>query len=387
MDYYSIENPLNDDVLKNIIIRYKDKSDVYSIITKMNSDKKVHREKYVKAARDRIYKIIYSEWRDGVLNPNPVRINTINPDDLEKLQSLLLSKPTIETEEEYDAFVNNNPLIEKYAWSKHGNNTAWTHINSNNIYTGQNMDWVTEHKLYINTDGVEDCVVEMFVLECIKKGLPYYVKYSPNISRDDMIVIYSDGEHLNDYIKILDTIFKDNPWLAPHMCEPPVLTGKIGDYIGYGSEPTTKGESYHQKRARIIEDALKDNLYMWYLKYMDIFDYVLKEAIEDACKDINEEDLNGIINQIKLGLVNYDLDKKVPGRFDYNSGNKTITIYTDMIENKMRKYITYILENDPIFFESVKNDILRLSKEKGIDDNFCFDVDRKALLLNSGMHK
>ena len=111
------------------------------------------------------------------------------------------------------------------------------------------------------------------------------------------------------------------------------------------------------------------------------------DAIEDACKDINEEDLNGIINQIKIGFVNYDLDKKVPGRFDYNSGNKTITIYIDMIENKMRKYITYILENDPMFFESVKNDILRLSKEKGIDDNFCFDVDRKALLLNSGMHK
>lgn len=58
-----------------------------------------------------------------------------------------------------------------------------------------------------------------------------------------------------------------------------------------------------------------------------------------------------------------------------------------MIENKMRKYITYILENDPMFFESVKNDILRLLKEKGIDDNYCFDVDRKALLLNSGMHK
>ena len=384
MDCYSIENPFNDEVLYNIINRYQNKPDVYNIITNMNSDNKTHREEYVVSARDRVYKIIYNEWRNAILNPSDIRIKTISTDDLKTLQELLRNKSSVETEEEYNRFINSNSILEKYAWSNHGNNTAWTHINSNNIYTGQNKDWVTEHKLYINTDGVEDCVVDMFVSECIKKELPYYIKYSPNIPRDDMIVIYSDTKHLNSYINILEDIFKDNSWLDAHMCKPPVLTGVIDDYIGYGSEPTTKGESYHQKRAHIIEDAIKSNLYTWYLNHMDMFDVVLKEVIDETYDNaIKGVDANNLINQIKLGFVNYDITKEAPKRFDLKHDGKITTIYVDKIENAMRKYMMYIVQNDPSFFESIKKDILKNAKEKKVDNNFCFDVDRKESLIKT----
>lgn len=386
MNYDDIKNPLTDDVVKDIIINYSKKGNMYYTLTKRFNDIKKHKEHYIPAQRDALYEFIYNEWRNAILKPNSIRLSTIKKEDLGLLQSLLISKPSIKTEQEYISFIYSNPVLERYAWSNHGNNTDWIHINSNNIQTGQNKNWQSEHRLYINTDGVEDFVVYMFVKECINKNLPYYVKYSPNTPRDDMIVIYSNTDNLDDYIEIVKKIFKDNPWLDKYMFEPPILTGKINEYVGYASDPSDKKESFHQRRAKIIENSINDNMWEWYLNHMNVFDVVLKQVLSNKYDNLVIAE-NDLLNQMKFYFVNYDINGEIPNLFNLSVYGKNDSIGKDAFLNNMRKHLASIVKNDPLFLQSVKNSILKNAIKLGVDDNFCFDKDRKEkLVLNSSLH-
>ncbi len=97
-----------------------------------------------------------------------------------------------------------------------------------------------EHRLYLDIESLDTYKMTTYLVEkCDEHHLPYYFKFDQYADRDDTIVIYSSTENLTKYVEILHEIKKEHPELISRTKEPPVLTGKIDGWIGYGSEPAT----------------------------------------------------------------------------------------------------------------------------------------------------
>lgn len=132
----------------------------------------------------------------------------------------------------------------------------------------KSKDYVAEtnNRLYINCpkQNIADIIIT-FAEKCKEQGLPYYFKHctdneSVNARRADQIVIYSNIIHTADYVQILREMAQENPQLVQNCGNPPVLTGNIDGWIGFGDEPlrTQKKEigkrdvSYSSFRTAII---------------------------------------------------------------------------------------------------------------------------------------
>jgi len=114
-------------------------------------------------------------------------------------------------------------------------------------------------RLYVNCSK-SDLIqfAQLFTDKCNMQQIPIYFKYSTNEStRADQIVIYSNLDNLSDYVQILQEIAQENPEMRGRMGEPPLLTGRIDEWIGIGDEPTAENTSYSEIRANIIENVLR----------------------------------------------------------------------------------------------------------------------------------
>lgn len=113
-------------------------------------------------------------------------------------------------------------------------------------------------RLYVNcskSDLIK--LAQLFTDKCNIQQIPSYFKYSTNEStRADQLVIYSNLDNLADYVQILREIAQENPDIRERCGMPPVLTGRIDEWIGIGDEPTMN-KSYTEIRADIIEAVLK----------------------------------------------------------------------------------------------------------------------------------
>lgn len=122
-------------------------------------------------------------------------------------------------------------------------------------------------RLYINAN-YDDAFMfaQLFADKCEKKGIPFYFKTAnfsdinnvPDLSllRDESIVIYAAEDHLADYVNICNEIKQQNPNLEFY--QPPVFTGTIDGFIGYGGESRDHSISYNKKRSNVMTNAIKN---------------------------------------------------------------------------------------------------------------------------------
>ena len=108
---------------------------------------------------------------------------------------------------------------------------------------------------------------------------------------------------------------EQNPYFKSDIYSPPIMTGLIDGWIGYGAEPTItinkKQQSYTTLREKVIKEAISKTYYDWLSSHSNI-----------------------------KGLSEYE-----------------------------------IAEKNPSFIQAVRDEIIRVSKEYGIDENnFCFDT-------------
>lgn len=124
-------------------------------------------------------------------------------------------------------------------------------------YTGD-IDYAFS-RLYVNCDKCDLMeLANLFTDKCFSQEMPVYFKYAiNNVNRTDQMVIYSNLDNLSDYIAILQEIAQENPDIKKRCGLPPLLTGKIDEWIGIGDEPTVTDTSYTEIRANIIEDTLR----------------------------------------------------------------------------------------------------------------------------------
>ena len=275
--YEKIENPLNDDeVVRKLIEGYSDElrtKQYYNKLVQVN-----YKEKKYKGInmddKDRLVSQIFNDWKkDLTLNIKDDEIKKYNK-DFPYLREFLKNTPYVKSAKEFFKIkrkVDGDEKLEiiypKYTPFSHGK--SWTYISHNSINPSKYKKIIVDHRLYLNTENIDTYkVMELFRNKCKERELDYHFKFSDNGDRDDTIVIYSDDKKLSKYLEILEEIKKEEPEIVKRAQTPPMLTGKIDGWIGYGSEPKLDEDgkntnSFNSVRSGIIQNAISKETIKW----------------------------------------------------------------------------------------------------------------------------
>ena len=102
--------------------------------------------------------------------------------------------------------------------------------------------------------------VHIFQNKCKEKELPYSTElFKP----DCWYVIHSDTELLPIYLEILEEIGREYPDIKEKVEEPPLIVGKINEWIGYISCPNDYFQSYYEIHADIVNRVVSQKLDEW----------------------------------------------------------------------------------------------------------------------------
>ena len=328
MDLYnSVQSPLEDlDKVKKIIKAYSDSKknnrDFYHVLLYLNSHDKINPGygEYSKEAPIEYWK--FETWKDNIINMTPEKYATFYGSEdgyyskefitLRNYLKSIDGKVSIDNFEEIIQRMQSDNSI-KSAFEKYDytiNQTGWDYVSSVDVF--EHKPFKTQHRLYINCDGQSKYYLIANIIDNFtENGVPMFFKYNAAF-RDDTIVMWTDDNNLLKTIEMLKKAREDLPNIS--IFEPPILTGIIDGWIGYGSEPTSLFNGERTSFNRIRTKALNNAITNAYSKY------VLQHK---NARDLSEFE---------------------------------------------------IAERDEGFIQSVKDEIMHLSKEFGIDEkNFCFD--------------
>lgn len=176
-------------------------------------------------------------------------------------------------------------------------NGYFSHIKSRNFDND-----TAESKFYINTSNLTEALLfaRMFANKCESRGIPFYFKTTQmmnnniretQLTRDETVVIYSSKRYFVDYVNIFNEIKSETNIV---FLQPPILSGSIDGFIGFGQDPKDNCHSYNEIRANFARDAVRyanENLMRHYQNYRleDVLAYIRKnEAFyKSYLQDIN----------------------------------------------------------------------------------------------------
>lgn len=136
---------------------------------------------------------------------------------------------------------------------------GWSHIYSQHVSAGRKCHYGIESFFTINAKSYDTHkICRLFTKKCIKYNLPYYYKF--NVSDDvcDNIVIYSDDEHLDSYLKVIEEIKNEFPNLMSRCGKPSILVGTINHIVGYGNNDQLSSKDYYTQRVKHLNEAITD---------------------------------------------------------------------------------------------------------------------------------
>ena len=442
--YNNIQNPINDPDIINQMINISGDDSRFGFNF---YDKMINQKKHGKAIinKDELLQDLFEvgtfrKWRSEVLSMTKEEINEfikfgVYGEDFYKLRSYLKNIPEVRTMDDYNNIRYSHEvtkeikaLFDKYYWTVYNDSNSWIHVSSNNIYAKKKPEIQTEHELFLNVDST---VIHRLAMELITKceelKIPYHFKMNTTCLRDDDFVVFTDTKHLHLFIEILETILLENPDLERSFHEPPILTGKINNWLGYGTSSEYKAEKdYMSKRVDCVESAInktardwvKDNIIKMIFfrdQYVHFYEYIAKSMVQDKIAELKSRyELHDDSSRLdkrgydpdyalnKTGVKKTDLD--FPQFFDY--------LYNQLIENMESRIISYIedpnytfevkidtrndnkivfnqfdldktlckiapkiRDNDPEFVDKVREGIDAECKAYGFDKSkFCFDV-------------
>ena len=430
--YKQIANPLDDQqVMEQLIDAYAESSGFYSALTnRYSKDKQMV---YSMSASDDLHASIFNRWKKELLSITTEQYEKAIKDGLYKrnifkLLSLLRRTPDVKTKKEADEILNKayqdkelEEAMEAYRWDSIGAFSGWTHISNRHINGKKTTTPKIEHRFYINTHLMDvHTMSKIFMDKCIEYDLPFYFKIGEYDRRDDNIVIYSNTQLLPHYLTILKQIEKEHPELVKRCGRPPVLSGIIRNWIGYGSEPISLSgkESFNGIRAKSIEKAIDEELLSWYRSHPNLqvnykgqpisfTEYIARQVTLTKTKRMldyrrrnpqstyikyTEADISS--NEFMRRMANL-VNAQMPTIFNgYIQGQKpsvkievpikqgaTTTLYTYDVMQEIKKFIKIVAKNDPDFINRVRERIKKDARSKGIDpDKYCFDIENVELL-------
>ena len=422
--YKKIENPLNDDeVVRKLIEGYSDElgtKKYYKKLTEVYHDQKKYIGINVKD-KDKFVSEIFNEWKKDITrNISDEDIKSYNNQNFARLRECIKDIPDIKDFKENLKVFNRLKKLDKldkdskkteltdiyqdYAAFFPGD--TWTYITYNNINPSKYKKFIVDHRLYLNTETIDTYkVMELFRDKCKERELNYLFKYAEKGDRDDTIVIYSDDRKLSDYIEILEEIKKEEPEIVKRAKTPPMLTGKIDGWIGYGSEPPLDEDgkntnSFNNVRSGIIQNAISKETIKWIRENKELtkkeseFNKYLTKQIYNDIKDkhiyykpIREAQFQEKLLKRLEKEIEKNKSELLEGKFDkikeFNIDGLDIEVDSEMIQRAFRPFSKKILKKDPSFLEKVRAGIKEEGLANGIDsEKFCFDIDKRDQLFN-----
>ena len=130
---------------------------------------------------------------------------------------------------------------------------------------------------------------DIFLKKCKERKLPIAIQDSS----DCWYVIHSDTEKLPIYLEILEEIGREYPDIQEKVEEPPLIVGKINEWIGYETYPR---DSYFHIRTGIVNYAINEKLGKWKKRGADRSNlYKNSKFLEEVRREIRAfAVLNGI---------------------------------------------------------------------------------------------
>ena len=413
--YEKIENPLNDDeVIRKLIEGYSDElrtKQYYNKLIQVNYKEKKYKEINMED-KDRLVSQIFNDWKkDLTLNIKDDEIKKYNK-DFPYLREFLKNTPYVKSAKEFfkiNRKVDGDEKLEiiypKYTPFSHGK--SWTYISHNSINPSKYKKIIVDHRLYLNTENIDTYkVMELFRNKCKERELDYHFKFSDRGDRDDTIVIYSDDKKLSKYLEILEEIKKEEPEIIKRAQTPPMLTGKIDGWIGYGSEPSLdengkNTKSFNSSRSGIIQNAISKETIKWLRENKELTkedlglnEYLTKQIFDDIIKDkyrmvksVYEPEFQEKLLKRLEKEIEKNKSELLKGKFDkikeFNIDGLDIEVDSEMIRRAFRPFSKKILKKDPSFLGKVRDAIKEEGLANGIDsDKFCFDIDKRDQLFN-----
>lgn len=450
--YNQIHNPIDDPrVIEKLINAYANLSKgfggYYGQLTK-TVQKEHNKGQYYREDADRFYAMLFNKWKNSIVAMTRDEFVQLYRkgsygQDFIKMRNYLKNVPDVSTMKEADEIFYGNKgdkelesALDKYSWKSFGGGSGWTHVCSRYLTAKKDQYPNVEHRLYLDTESLDTYKMITYLVEkCDEHHLPYYFKFDQYANRDDTIVIYSSTENLTKYVEILQEIKKEHPDLVSRAKEPPVLTGQIDGWIGYGSEPSKtpdgKRQSFNEVRAKTLEYSIGTVTKQWIMSHrnqeityqdqkLSFQDYVAMKSAEKLVadlekrflyyeeKDKKEAQRNGkTYNQLtvidRLGYALQDvrssqfkqsvyrilkdhmgtlLPRICNGSYkDMDTINMTvrngkkITFSGDDLETIIQRLSVNIAKNDPNFIPTVQATIKKEASQYGIDsEKFCFDT-------------
>ena len=412
--YEKIENPLNDDeVVRKLIEGYSDElgtEQYYKKLVQVNYKEKKYKDINMED-KDRLVSQIFNDWKkDLTLNIKDDEIKKYNK-DFPYLREFLKNTPYVKSAKEFfkiqrkvDVDEQLETIYSKYTPFSHGE--SWTYISHNSINPSKYKKFIVDHRLYLNTENIDTYkVMELFRNKCKERELDYHFKFSDNGDRDDTIVIYSDDKKLSKYLEILEEIKKEEPEIVKRAQTPPMLTGKIDGWIGYGSEPSLDEngkhtQSFNSVRSGIIQNAISKETIKWIKENKEITkedsglnECLIKQIFDDIkdkyrmYKSVYEPEFQEkLLKKIENNIAK-NKSEILEGKFakikEFNIDDINIEVDSEMIQRAFRPFSKKILKKDPSFLEKVRAGIKEEGLANGIDpEKFCFDIDKREKLFN-----
>lgn len=450
--YNQIHNPIDDPrVIEKLINAYANLSKgfggYYGQLTK-TVQKEHNKGQYYREDADRFYAMLFNKWKNSIVAMTRDEFVQLYRkgsygQDFIKMRNYLKNVPDVSTMKEADEIFYGNKgdkelesALDKYSWKSFGGESGWIHVCSRYLTAKKDQYPNVEHRLYLDTESLDTYKMITYLVEkCDEHHLPYYFKFDQYANRDDTIVIYSSTENLTKYVEILQEIKKEHPDLVSRAKEPPVLTGQIDGWIGYGSEPSKtpdgKRQSFNEVRAKTLEHSIGTVTKQWIMSHrnqeityqdqkLSFQDYVAMKSAEKLVADLEKRFLyyeekdkkvaqrNGkTYNQLtvidRLGYALQDvrssqfkqsvyrilkdhmgtlLPRICNGSYkDMDTINMTvrngkkITFSGDDLETIIQRLSVNIAKNDPNFIPTIQATIKKEASQYGIDsEKFCFDT-------------
>lgn len=444
--YDEIKNPIDDiNIINNLIMRYSTSDSFYSGLVK-SYDKNITGKRSTYFC-DKFYAMMFNKWKNSIIATTREEFIKLHNqgsygEDFIKLRRYLKSVSDVTTMKEANDIlfghlgdIELENAMDKYRWNAFGEGTGWHHVCSRYLTAKKDKYPNVEHRLYVNSLSVDthEFMVK-FVEKCEKYKVPFYFKFDEVGRRDDSVVIYSSTENLHTYIDILKEIKKENPELISRFKKPPVLTGVIDGFIGYGSEPKRDKDgnhSFNEIRSKHIKGILEKKTYDWIRNHRHLnFNYkgkvmtfseyftqeVVKYIVNKLVKKYEYYEQNDIEEAQKNGKrynpadtirkVGYNKEFITSPSFFNNAYSKLFTVLDNAIRNNNFDIVTiqirdsikfdkFVLQNfiksfagtinmiDQNFAYDIQNSLKNTASNYGIDkDNYSFDVDKRQMLIN-----
>lgn len=280
---------------------------------------------------------------------------------------------------------------------------SYDEIDDSKKYRTHDIDKMDEieHVLYLSLDKTEDILTlaSLFEKKCKEKNIPY--KFKINTELEDVIIpfiIYSDIEHLLEYVNILKEIEKENPTLL--MNSVPMLTGRIDDFIGYANVNEFSALSYFKERANLIDRVVDKSLLDYFKQNKDVVlnDKEPENLASLVASNVSENigNLYNAATLVERKILQGELYRFILENMDYilndkNRGaifSKTVPVAmvspskVEIIDTKKRFIIT---QSD--ILKVLKNKYKQITEGKNSGDDFkkIFEENLKKELEKNGI--